>query len=667
MKISRLVKQTLIFAALVFAVIGISLSIFSVWNLSQNLLYEYENKGSAMTRTIAGFTSEIIFDENHETIQALVDSFVDIEGLAYILVQDQTGAIIAHTFSPGIPKFFQDHEKYKLNQINQKNYRFTQQTKIEKLTIPEIGPIIDVELPILGLAGGDIHLGLSRHIINQKIWLATIEQVIIITILFILTAIAAYMVVKQISQDLNKLIKGVNRVQLGDYGVTISVNDTNEIGLLANAFNSMVAEIRHYAQHLNKSVQELSDIKYALDQSAIIAITNVHGTIIKTNDRMSEISGYSEQELLGNNHRMLKSGYHPPEFFADLWSTITRGEIWQGEIKNKAKDGRYYWVDTTIVPFKNEMREIFQFLSLQNEITTRKEFEESLEENVRKRTEQLAQANEEITMLNVQLKTENFRMGAELNLLRQMQQLILPKAEEISVIEELDIAGFMEPASEVGGDYYDVLYTDGVVTLGIGDVAGHGLESGILMVMIQTAVRTLTEIKEADPVKFLSTLNRTIYNNIQRMNSDKNLSLAVLNYTAGQLRITGQHEETLIVRSDGKIERINTMDLGFPIGLDHDITQFIDQVLIELNPGDGVVLYTDGITEAKDINKNQYGLERLCRIISENWNKSAQQIEEAVIDDLLNHIGQQKVFDDLTLVVVKQKKILDDAEWIIDN
>src|SRR5205823_215691 len=118
----------------------------------------------------------------------------------------------------------------------------------------------------------------------------------------------------------------------------------------------------------------------------------------------------------------------------------------------------------------------------------------------------------------------------------------------------------------VGGDYYDILHTDGVVTIGIGDVTGHSLDSGILMVMTQAAVRTLQEIRESDPVRCLDTLNHMLYRNVQRMRSDKNLTLALLTYVQGQVSISGQHEEALIVRHGGAIERIDTIDLGFPLG-----------------------------------------------------------------------------------------------------
>jgi serine phosphatase RsbU (regulator of sigma subunit) len=285
-----------------------------------------------------------------------------------------------------------------------------------------------------------------------------------------------------------------------------------------------------------------------------------------------------------------------------------------------------------------------------------KESFETLEDKVKERTAELASANDEIIALNERLKEDNLRMGAELDIVRQMQQMILPNAEELE-IDGLDIAGYMDAADEVGGDYYDVLNTDGVVTLGIGDVTGHGLESGILMLMAQTAVRTLKEIRETDPVRFLDALNRTLYKNVQRMNSEKSLTLAILNYSEGRVSISGQHEETIIVRLGGEIERIDTMDLGFPIALHDDIAEFISHISIELQLGDGIVLYTDGIPEAKDINKKQYGVEQMCEVISQNWHLSAQEIKQAVIDDLRRHIGTQKVFDDITLLVLKRTEL----------
>jgi len=280
---------------------------------------------------------------------------------------------------------------------------------------------------------------------------------------------------------------------------------------------------------------------------------------------------------------------------------------------------------------------------------------QELEQRVEQRTAELNEANQEITLLNQRLKAENLRMRAELEVTRQLQQMILPKQEELSQISKLEIAGFMEPAEEVGGDYYDVLQDKGLIKIGIGDVTGHGLESGVLMIMVQTAVRTLLANNETDPVKFLNVLNRVIYDNVQRMNSDKNLSLALLDYQEGVLCLSGQHEEMIVVRSGGQVERIDTIDLGFPIGLEADIADFVAQIKVALNVGDVVVLYTDGITEAENLSGVRYGIERLCAIASNNWYQSAEEIKQAVIDDVRRHIGEQRVYDDITLLIIKQK------------
>lgn len=278
----------------------------------------------------------------------------------------------------------------------------------------------------------------------------------------------------------------------------------------------------------------------------------------------------------------------------------------------------------------------------------------TLEQKVEERTAQLAQANQEISALNERLKAENLRMGAELDVTRRLQQMILPNEDELSAIPGLEIAGYMEPAEEVGGDYYDILHRNGRVKIGIGDVTGHGLESGMLMIMAQTAVRSLLENNEADSLNFLSALNRTLYKNVQRMKSDKNMTLALLDYHNGILKLSGQHEEVILIRANGEIEQIDTMDLGFPMGLDENIEDFISEILIQLNSGNGVVLYTDGITEAENLEGEQYGLERLCQLIQQHWSESVTRIKDIVIEDVRQHIGEQKMFDDITLVVLKQ-------------
>ena len=123
---------------------------------------------------------------------------------------------------------------------------------------------------------------------------------------------------------------------------------------------------------LQNTTRELADYKFALDESAIVAVTDQHGLILHVNKNFCRISQYTEAELIGQDHRIVSSGYHSKEFIRDLWDTITSGKLWRGEIKNKAKDGTLYWVDSTIVPFLDESGKPYQYVAIRADISERK-------------------------------------------------------------------------------------------------------------------------------------------------------------------------------------------------------------------------------------------------------------------------------------------------------
>jgi PAS domain S-box-containing protein len=164
-----------------------------------------------------------------------------------------------------------------------------------------------------------------------------------------------------------------------------------------------ITERKHAEMELQQSLKDLADFKFALDSSSIVAITDTQGTITYVNDKFCELSQYSREELIGQTHRIVNSGYHPKEFFRQLWTTISKGEVWQGEIRNRAKDGSLYWVATTIVPFLDATGKPYQYIAVRSDITNRKlaeaellQLNSTLEQRVEERTAQLREANKDL-------------------------------------------------------------------------------------------------------------------------------------------------------------------------------------------------------------------------------------------------------------------------------
>jgi sigma-B regulation protein RsbU (phosphoserine phosphatase) len=362
--------------------------------------------------------------------------------------------------------------------------------------------------------------------------------------------------------------------------------------------------------------------------------TDLDGRIVSWNQGAEKMFGYTPVEALGQIVTLIM----PPDSVNALRviDRIRRQEhVQRFETVRVAKSGRRIDVSVIISPIRDTAGPLLGVSGIYNDMTERK------------------RAEGEIKRLNEQLKRENSRMSAELEINQRLQQMMLPKDEDLQGIADVDIVGFMQPAAEVGGDYYDVVPTSEGIALGIGDVTGHGLESGVIAIMVQTAVRTLLATGINDSQRFFEVLNRVIYDNVRRMKCDRNLTFSLLRYRDGMVTVSGQHEEMLVVRAGGMMERIDTLNLGFPLGLERDISRFIGDAQVPLRSGEVLAAYTDGITEAVNSAGMAYGLERLAEALKNNYNKPAKGIREAVLSDLREFIGERDLLDDISLLIVK--------------
>lgn len=321
-------------------------------------------------------------------------------------------------------------------------------------------------------------------------------------------------------------------------------------------------------------------------------------------------------------------------------------EIWISRISNFGPQASFVLMASSIYFIPVIGAVIICIISTEN-IRTREKQRKLIYEN--------SLAKKKLEYYANQLKDETRRLQAELDIARKIQTMVLPASAEFRVIPDLDIACIMRSADEVGGDYYDLFRIGDITVIGIGDVTGHGLSSGIIMLMAQTAIRALAECEMVSPSELLVTLNRVLFSNIARIREDRNMTLAVFFHQGHRFRVSGQHESFIICREDGKIENIDTILMGYYVGMIPDISDTVRNFDFQLNPGDLLFLYSDGVTEAENEQHEQFGMRRMLEGISRYHTMESAEIRAKMMRDLYNFMGQREILDDITMFVIKQK------------
>lgn len=283
-----------------------------------------------------------------------------------------------------------------------------------------------------------------------------------------------------------------------------------------------------------------------------------------------------------------------------------------------------------------------------NEIRLNVELNQNLDAKVRERTGEFEAAMGELASTNQQLVTMRDKLWSEIEIAQKIQAILLPRNPSV---EGYEVAAYMNPAQEVGGDYYDVINTEKADWVIIGDVAGHGVPAGLIMMMAQTSIQTAIRTQpDGEPTAVLEAVNRAIAHNVNRIGENKYMTITALKFKGSSVDHAGFHEQILVYRADSNlVEQVETVGIWLGVSF---VSPYNDRVShFTVGKGDIVLLYTDGVTEAfVETTEHQYGVERLGEELKMASGLPPQQI----IDRIMRSLEGYTVCDDATVMVLKK-------------
>ncbi|NES20754.1 MAG: response regulator [Symploca sp. SIO3E6] len=281
---AKLLQKTLMGEIFLFAVIAITTSVVSGWNLHRNLTEEFESKGEAIVNSISSSSVEILFNRDASTLQSIIDQFFDIKGVAYVYIIDEHGDIIAHTFVPAIPE--------EVLKNAQEPAPEPEKILMNDLTIEGMGKFIDISSPILAGVAGYVHVGMDKGIIMEHTNSAIGNQISLVLVIFLISVIIAYIRVNQISQPLNKLTEYAQKLSANDFNAQVNIQSQDEIGLLARTLTSMSGKLQDSFGQLEQAVSEATSELQVSNAYLTAIIKNLADGLLVT-DREGRITQWN--------------------------------------------------------------------------------------------------------------------------------------------------------------------------------------------------------------------------------------------------------------------------------------------------------------------------------------------------------------------------------------
>ncbi len=363
-----------------------------------------------------------------------------------------------------------------------------------------------------------------------------------------------------------------------------------------------------YLQRLSNAVEQTADA---------VIITDRNGTIEYVNPAFEASTGYSSEEAVGRNPKILKSGLQGPDFYRDLWETILRGEPFRGMTVNRKKNGEHYHAEQTITPMKNGEGEITHFVSVFKDMTERRKLQE-----------------QEI----------------EMEFAAKVQRELFPAAPP--VLSGYDLAGAAFPAQATSGDYFDFIrISDDTLAIVVADVTGHGVGPALVMAEVRAYLRSLFHATD-DLVSIMSTINSFLFADLDD-NLFVTMILAKLEPASGRCAfVNSAHPCGYVVDRSGEVAA-ELKSVCLPLGLFCELPQCAENEFA-LGEGDVMALVTDGVLESESPDGEEFGAGRLLEVLREHRLDPAREIVERVYGAIRDFSQNEKQMDDVTVVICKR-------------
>ncbi|WP_372999931.1 response regulator [Sulfurimonas sp.] len=445
----------------------------------------------------------------------------------YLLSKD--GLLISDTFTKTfksqversvLSKWYETHENYKHKTNQEELVSYKNPFSNTVIGIPNDIDVLGVKWILFSEISED-----SVYTIAKKV---SYKAFILFLITTLVVVIVSFLISRRIVKPIKSLSDASIKLSRGERNVNLNINSSSEIGQLKSAFHIMIDSLKKNEEQLTKqtleakkALQELDEQKFALDAHSIVAITDVKGTITFVNEKFIEISGYPREELIGKNHRLLNSGLHGMEFWNNMYKTVSSGKIWHDEVCNIAKDGHFYWVDTTIVPFMNENNKPKSYIAIRTDITDKKSAElelieanEIAEESVKAKSEFLATMSHEIrTPMNGVIGMLGLLMNTKLDDIQKHQASLAQKSAKSLLSLINDILDF----SKAEAGKMELEYIDFNLREELGDfseyIAVRAQEKGVELILDTTNIEV--DIINSDPGRIHQILSNIVGNSIK--------------------------------------------------------------------------------------------------------------------------------------------------------